>query len=211
MLRRGSEPNGLAKHLLVVGSGETERRALPHLLRHVVGFEVTSLTVRVPASGQLTTAQALKVIKGAWWESQGRGEPLDKVVVLIDADAARPEDAEAAFADLHRLTADLPIAVFVCSAKWHLEAWFFGDREGLRSWLGGKSLRRVAADPDEIIHPKLRLRALLSGPYTARTAESIAAAISAEVIAQRSKSFARFERAVRNGKGNDTIAVRDGR
>lgn len=40
-------------------------------------------------------------------------------------------------------------------AQWHLEAWYFGDAEGLRRYLGGKALGNVdTSQPDEIHNPK---------------------------------------------------------
>ncbi len=84
-------------------------------------------------------------------------------------------------------------------AKWHLEAWFFADPINLRQWFGGKALGLLEVPADNIESPKHRLRNLLSQPYTARTAEAIAAALSATNIRDCSPSFAKFEDAVRNG------------
>lgn len=181
--------------VLVVASGETERLALPYLLAHLP----SAVEVRIPPRGDLTIQRADQVIRAAFWEAKGRGQPPDKAVVLVDADAKDPGAKEDDFAPLHSRIGDLPLPVRVVAAKWHLEAWFFADLAGLRAWLGGRSPGRIASSPDEIELPKHRLRNLLSEPYTARTAGSIAASLSSTTIRQRSPSFAKFEDAVRNG------------
>jgi Domain of unknown function (DUF4276) len=181
--------------VVVVASGETERLALPHLLAHVP----CSIEVRIPPRGDLTIQRADQILRAAWWEAKGRGEPPDKAVVLVDADAKDADVKEDDFAPLLSRIGDLPLPVRIVAAKWHLEAWFFADFAGLRAWLGGKSPGRIETPPDQIELPKHRLRNLLSEPYTARTAGSIASSLSSATIRQRSPSFAKFEDAVRNG------------
>lgn len=185
----------LGARVLIVASGETERRALPRLLVHLP----LSVDVRIPPRGDLTVQQAVRILRAAWWEGYGRGEPPDKAVVLVDADARDPTEKEADFDPLHSQLRELDIPIRVTAAKWHLEAWFFADLVGLRQWLGGKSPGRVASPPDEIESPKHRLRNLLSEPYTSRLAEDIASALSPATIRDRSPSFAKFEVAVKNG------------
>jgi hypothetical protein len=192
----------MGRDVLVVASGETERRSLPHLLKHLIGAELRKLVdVRISPHGRLTVPVAEKIVRAAWWEYQGSQVPIDKVVVLADADVKTLEETLRAFDDLERRLADLPFSVRVAAAKWHLEAWFFADAEGLRAWLGGRSLGRIQGMPDAIPSPKVRLCNLIAETYTSRVAESIASALSPEVIRQASPSFAGFEAAVKNGAG----------
>jgi len=144
----------------------------------------------------MSAAVARKVVIGAWWERIA--DPFEKVVVLIDADAADPSDKEAEFNPMVIQLASIPVPVIVTAAKWHLEAWFFGDADGLRGYLG-RSLGRIGTGPDGIERPKYRLRDLLGGVYTSTVAEEIGATLSATAIRGASPSFAKFERSVLNG------------
>jgi hypothetical protein len=192
----------MGRDVVVVASGDTERRSLPHLLRHLSGDELRApVDVRISPHGLLTVNIAERIIRATWWERHGRGTPPDKVVVLVDADAQPPEEKLVEFDELHRRCADLPLTVKAAVAKWHLEAWFFADAESLRVSLDGRSLGTISSDPDAIPFPKQRLRNLLNVPYTSRMAEHIASTLSPDAVRQRSPSFARFEAAVRNGGG----------
>lgn len=189
----------MGKRVLVVASGTTERLAIPHLLTHLHEEGVNFLDVRIPPRGALSVEQARRIVLAAWYESLGTPDAPDKVVVLVDANGLPPEDRITEFAALPRLLGHLPVPVHVTAAKAHLEAWFFADAAGLRSCLG-RSLGHVdASAPDEIDNPKNHLRNLLGEPYTSRTAERIASALTPAVIRDRSRSFAKFEAAVRNG------------
>jgi Domain of unknown function (DUF4276) len=191
----------MGRDVVVVASGDTERRALPHLLKHLLGAELASpVDVRISPHGLLTVGIAERIVKATWWERHGRGTPPDKIVVLVDADTRSRDEKLLEFDELPRRLADLPVAVKLAVAKWHLEAWFFADADGLRACLGGRSLGPLGADPDDMPFPKQRLRNLLDVPYTSRVAERIATAISTDVMRQRSLSFAHFEAAVKNGR-----------
>lgn len=188
--------------MLVVASGPTELRALPHLLRHLLREGVNSIDVRTPPAGRpLNVEVAGKLARGAYWEGRGREETPDKVVVLIDADAQSVEDATERFSALPSHLRDLPVTVYVAAAKWHLEAWFFADSASLRDSLG-RSLGHIdVSAPDQIGHPKNHLRQLLGDEiYTARVAERIASAVSPIAIRERSPSFRAFENTVRDGR-----------
>jgi hypothetical protein len=108
------------ERVLIVVSGETERRALPHLLDHLSQVGVADIQIRMSPHGSVTTDVAKKVIISAWWELSALGQAFDKAVVLVDADAARPEQKEAEFERLPSLISSIPIIVLVAAAKWHL-------------------------------------------------------------------------------------------
>lgn len=79
------------KLAVVVASGETERRALPHLLAHLRDEGVFAADVRIPPrNGVLNVQMAAKLIKAAWYEDVG--SPPDKIVVLVDVDAKTPAE-----------------------------------------------------------------------------------------------------------------------
>ena len=191
----------MGKRVVVIASGETERRSLPHLLSHLESNGVSVDEVVVPPRNrQLNVRMAERLIKAAWYGSLAT--PLDKFVVLVDTDGKVPENVVGPFIDQlpGRLGGDIDAAVLFAYAQQHLEAWFFGDADNLRRWLGGRSLGSVdTSKPDEIQNPKRHLKNLLGGVYTSPLAEEIARKLDAQTIAQRSPSFEGFVEAVMNG------------
>ena len=190
----------MAKRVVIVASGETERRALPHLSQHLRERGVTVVGVRVPPRNKALNAQmAEKLIKTAWYENQS--EPPDKFVIVVDLDG---KDPDAALEPLRRellgredgITAD----VLCAYAQEHLEAWYFADAENLRNYLDRDLGRVDTSRPDEIQNPKLHLKHLLGERvYTARVSGEIAETLDAGTIAGRSPSFKEFVDAITNG------------
>ena len=190
------------KRVVVIASGETERRSLPRLVSQLesIGDSVSQILIP-PRNRQLNVLMAERLIKRAWYDNPAK--PPDKFVVLVDADGKTPESVVGPFIEQlpARLGGDIDAAVLFAYAQQHLEAWFFGDADNLRNWLGGRALGGVdASKPDEIQNPKQHLKNLLGGGvYTAPVAAEIAGTLDAQVIAQRSPSFEGFVEAVING------------
>ena len=189
----------MPKNVFVVASGETERRALPHLVRHL---EKQGIAVNVgipPRNRQITASTAEKLIKSRLYD----GSPPDKVVILLDMDGKDPAPHVKTFKDEipSRLSGAPRVNIQYAYAQWHLEAWFFGDPSNLRQFLGGQALGNVDASlPDRIENPKHHLRNLLGNrTYTALVSEEIASNLSPQTIAARSPSFNGFIEAVQNG------------
>lgn len=192
----------MAKHVIVIASGETERRSLPHLLAHLRAEGVSIDEVRIPPRNRaLNPEMAEKLVKAAWYERVV--DPPEKFVVLLDVDGKVPAEV------LHPFQAQLPArlkpnihaTIQFAYAQWHLEAWYFADITTLREYLGGAPGKIDASKPDEVINPKLHLQNLLGNRvYTAVVSEEIARRLDANTIAQRSPSFQGFLEAVRNGK-----------
>ena len=188
----------MRKRVVVVASGETERRSLPHLFGHLEGADI--MDVRVPPRNlPLTPDMAERLIKASWFSSQH--QPPHKFVVLVDVDHGVPESVLDSFKEklpsrITMVNADLLYAF----AQHHLEAWYFADSAGLRRYLG-RSLGSVDASlPDQIENPKLHLKHLLGDRiYTARVSQEIAQSLDADTITQRSPSFNGFHQAVLNG------------
>ncbi len=174
----------MPKQVVVIASGETERRALPHLLAHLrsANIEIAS------------------------WFARGDSPP-DKIVLLLDADGNAPDDVLAPFRNElpRRIGPSIHVQLQFACAQWHLEAWYFGDPTSLRDYLGGRDLGKVdSSKPDEIQNPKLHWKHLLGERvYTAIISEEIAAKVNPQTIAQRSPSFQGFLEAVRNGRDAD--------
>lgn len=81
MRRRVSGPIEVTKQVIVLASGETERRALPHLVSHLRDRDVSVVEVRVPPRNRaLDVRMAENLIKASWFRSVGA--PPDKFVLL---------------------------------------------------------------------------------------------------------------------------------
>ena len=191
----------MAKNVIVLASGETERRALPHLLSYLRARGVSLVEVRIPPrNGALSVRMAESLIKAAWYERPGA--PPDKFVILLDVDGKPPNRVLEPFRTLpKRLGSEIGAAVLYAYAQWHLEAWYFADAMGLRGYFHGRTLGNVdTSKPDGIQNPKLHLKHLLgTRVYTARISEEIARGLDATTIAERSPSFKGFVEAVMNG------------
>lgn len=189
----------MAKRVVVIASGRTEREALPHLTKHFgeIGYK---FDIRIPPRNRpLIPNIATLLVKAAWWELSGRGEVPNKFVVLVDADGRSPAERLLPFKEACSKLKDIAAPILATAAQWHLEAWFFGHAEALREFLGRDLGNVDASAPDSITNPKLHLRHLLGDVYHSRLAGEIASRLSASVIRDRSPSFASFEEAVRNG------------
>lgn len=198
----------MSKRVVVLASGETERRALPHLVSHLreAGIRVE---VRIPPRHRALRVDIVeRIIKAAWFASIH--DPPAKFVVLVDVDrAATPDEVVSPLREeLSQRVSNVKAALLFAYAQQHLEAWYFADAENLRQWLGGRSLGSVdTSTPDAIQDPKRHLSNLLGNRvYTARTSEDIARTLDPETIEQRSPSFKTLVEAVRNGDGSSALS-----
>ena len=192
----------MGKRVVVIASGETERRSLPHLLAHLRAEDTFVDEIRIPNRNKaLDVEMAEKIVKSVWYAPTQNVVP-DKFVILVDADGSTSEQVLLPFRD--KLPGRLGPAItatlqFAC-AQWHLEAWYFADAAALSTYLGRDSGHVDTSQPDEIQNPKLHLRNLLGDRlYTAVISEDIARKLSAQTITQNSPSFRGFVEAVRNG------------
>ncbi len=191
----------MTKDVVVIASGETERRALPHLLAHLRGGDIAVVEVRIPPGTKaLNVDMAGRLIKASWFERII--DPPDKFVLLVDTDGRTPDEVLRPFRDQlpQRLGPNIQTQIQFACAQWHLEAWYFADVMGLRTYLERAPGSVDTSKPDEIINPKGHLKNLLGNRvYTAVISEEIAKKLNPQTIAQRSASFHGFLEAVRNG------------
>ena len=190
----------MAQSAVVLASGETERRSLPHLVAHLRERGTTVDQVRISPNGILNYRVSEKLIKSVWYENIYC--PPQKIVLLVDVDGKTPCQVLSPLReklDL-RLPPEIKMRLQYAYAQWHLEAWYFADADNLRRYLD-RSLGKVdASKPDEIQNPKLHLKHLLAPEvYTASISEEIARAVAPETIALRSPSFSGFLHALLNG------------
>ena len=188
----------MGKRVFVVASGDTERRALPHLVRHLTSQGIDVNIGIPPRNRQITVLTAEKLIKSRLYDAC----PPDKVVILLDLDGKEPTQYLKPFREEipKRLSNAPNVIIQYAFAQWHLEAWFFGDALNLGRYLGGNALGNVDTSlPNQIENPKQRLRNLLTNRvYTAIVSAEIAKNLNPQVIASRSPSFNGFLEAIRN-------------
>ncbi len=192
----------MPKQVVVIASGPTERAALPFLAEHL-REENISINVQIPPKhGKLTVDVATSILKAAWYRPLDNLPP-DKFVILVDVDGKQPDEVMEPFRQniASRLEPQITASLQFAYAQWHLEAWFFGDSDGLRAYLGLDLGSVDPSNPDSIENPKQHLRSLLDDNYTRLTAEAIARQLNPQTIAGRSPSFRGFIEAVRNGDG----------
>ena len=86
----------MIKRVIVIASGETERRAIPHPVAHLQDRGIVIDGVRIPLRQRpLDIETAEKLVKAAWYENLPT--PPDKFVILVDVDRADPQVATAPF------------------------------------------------------------------------------------------------------------------
>ena len=190
----------MARRVIVIASGETERRALPHLVAYLEEEHgVVVQGVRIPPRNKaLDAGMAERLARAAWHENPS--SPPDKFVVVVDVDRDAPEDVVRPFRSrLAERLAEVEATVLCAYAQQHLEAWYFGDADNLRSYLDRDLGNVDTSAPDEIQNPKLHLKHLLDRTYTSLISADIASRLDPKTIAQRSPSFKGFVDAIMNG------------
>jgi len=192
----------MTKRVVVIASGETERRSLPHLLAHLVAEDILVIEVRRPDGNKaLSVEMAEKLVKAAWWAPPENVVP-DKFVILLDVDGKDPREVLRPFCEElpSRVGPKVTASFQFAYAQWHLEAWYFADVARLRTYLGRDPGGVDTSKPDEIQNPKLHLKNLLGDRmYTAVISEEIARVLNVQTIIDRSPSFQGFLEAVRDG------------
>ena len=191
----------MEKRVIVIASGETERRAIPHLVQHLQDRDVELSSVAIPSNNRgLNVDMVEKLIASEWFSSTLRP---NKFVILVDADGKDPDEILQPFRE--NLPSRLPrglssdAVLYVC-AQWHLEAWYFADADNLSACIERPLGNVDTSSPDAIQNPKLHLKNLLADKfYTARVSEDIAKSLDARAIVRRSPSFQSFIAAVENG------------
>lgn len=200
--------SGTLKRVVIIASGETERRALPHLVAHVRAENIVLEEVLIPPGHKALTVEMAARLVTASWHTHLAQRP-DKFVILVDADGKVPEEVIRPFNELRsRLGPNITSSILCTCAQWHLEAWYFGDARGLRTYLGGSLGQVDTSAPDQIQNPKLHLRHLLQErAYTAVISEEIARTVDARQITHHSPSFRGFVEAMRNGHRPEVSSV----
>ncbi len=196
----------MGKRVILIASGETERRALPHLVQPLRDHGVIVDDVRIPPRNKvLNLTMAEKLIKSAWYENLHA--PPAKFVMVMDLDGSKPDEI---LGPIRKRLSDrlgqVKAQVLYAYAQQHLEAWYFADAANLRKYLCRNLGRVDTSKPDKICNPKLHLKQLLEKRvYTARISEEIAKNLDTKTIAGRSPSFKNFVDAIMNGDSAESF------
>ena len=67
--RKALGPDDVARNVIVLASGETERRSLPHLVAHLQKQGTSVDDVRISPNGALNRKVSEKLIRAAWYEN----------------------------------------------------------------------------------------------------------------------------------------------
>ena len=58
----------MSKHVVVIASGEIERRSLPHLMAHLQAEDIFVVDVRIPPGCRALSVEMVeKLVKAAWY------------------------------------------------------------------------------------------------------------------------------------------------
>ncbi len=177
----------------LVVEGPYDEAALSELVR-----KCTSSEVRVICRPCRSAFQLMKQFPGFLEDFRhvDQGFPVDKAIVIRDADRQNPDDLIA------KMEARITGRIYPFPRKFlvivqELEAWLLADEAAL-SALTGKPQRRIL-DPEALDDPKERLARILSRArlsYTSEIARRIANASRADVLAARCPSFEKFQAAI---------------
>ena len=190
----------MARSVVVIASGRTESRSLPHLVSHLRMQGTTVYDVRIPPNHKaLKPMMSTRLIRSVWEENIDY--PPQKIVLLVDVDGKVSGNVVEEHRSEHtkRLPDEIRSRLQYAYAQWHLEAWYFADAENLQTYLQRDLGNVDTSKPDEIQNPKLHLKHLLPRTYTARVSEEIARTLNPRTIEGRSPSFKGFVEAVLNG------------
>ena len=127
-----------------------------------------------------------------------RGAPVDKALVIRDADNRDPQVLISAMTTRYAdRSYPFPVTPFVIVQE--LETWLLADNHAL-SQICNRMVPDIQATLEEIENPKERLQRVLSQAntnYTKETARKIAEATNLERLAYRCPGFRSFRRALR--------------
>jgi hypothetical protein len=141
-----------------------------------------------------------------YFEHVHLGNPVDKALVVCDADQKPPAELRASLSQETRNRASWPAdKLHICIVRQEIETWLLSDENAVNSVAsergGHARIARVQEDPENIGDPKARLRTLPSAAGLVATPavyQQIASRLDLETLRQRCPSFQEFEQAVRN-------------
>jgi hypothetical protein len=177
----------------LIVEGIYDEAALTELARKCSQSEVK--VICRPCGG---VPQLMKLFPGFLkeFEHVNTGRPVDKAIVVRDADHKIPKDLISQMEKKisGRKYLFMPKCLVIVQK---LEAWLLADEEAL-STVTGRIQHRIP-DPEKIYDPKARLRRILSDvriDYTTERARMIAAAVRPDILAARCPKFKRFQETI---------------
>ena len=187
----------------LIVEGYYDAAVLETLARQVAQSPVT-LYLR-PCGGK----QRLKRIFPAYlreFEHVHHGKPVDKALVVCDADQKPPEEVrESLSRKIENLARWSAGNLHFCIVRQETETWLLADENAISSVAsergGHARVPPVQEHPESISDPKSRLHNILSSaglPATDNVYKQIASRLDLETLRRRCPSFREFEQAVRD-------------
>lgn len=132
-----------------------------------------------------------------------RGRPVDKALVIRDADRGDPDTIEGLM--MRRIQGQsfsFPRGVQLIAVRRDMETWLLADEEAVNAVAlsrGGRHVASVQGTLEEIVNPKERFMRLLSQarlPYDQQVCREIAQRTKLDTLRYRCPAFLSFERKV---------------
>ncbi|MGH7796525.1 MAG: DUF4276 family protein [Candidatus Binatia bacterium] len=180
----------------LIVEGFYDEAALSEFVRKSASFDVEVIC--------RTCGNAIQVMKKfpallKQFEHANAGRPVDKAIVIRDADHKNPDELIANMNDkISGRSYSFPVDLLVVVEE--MEAWLLADETALVT-VTGRPQQRVLS-PETIYDPKVRLKNILSNSritYTAERARQIAGASNIDVLSERCPNFQKFREAVVRG------------
>jgi hypothetical protein len=184
----------------IVVEGAYDRLVYEELIRRISSSDVKVIsrdTEGVPKLNRIFPAMLRD------FEQVQRGQPVDKALVIRDANGKDPTALEQQMRErIQGQHFSIPKGIQFHAVRRTMETWLLADVSAINSVAaarGGKEVALVQGTLEDIVDPKDRLRRLLSQaglPYTDQVCREIAAKTSIETLRNRCPSFRIFEQKV---------------
>lgn len=184
----------------IVVEGEYDELALTEMIRKCCQSEIEIFSRKCGGKKQLIK-KFPRLLKSFCHQKQG--SYVDKALVILDADG---QDAKKLKEIMTNRIADknyrFDVKFIVITQE--LEAWLLADEEAISkvtSSRSGRTVVRISENLESIIHPKEKLREILSGAkvyYAPEVARGIAKEADLSKIESRCRTFGEFLQAVKD-------------
>jgi len=184
----------------LIVEGPFDQAMYEALIPRICGTEVSVRTLKCRGVDRLMKKFHffLQALEHVW-----QGGPVDKALVIRDADDEDPSAIETEMARrIQRMEYVFPRGVKLCIVRRAMESWLLADAQAINTVAqarGGRKIQEVQQTPEEIHDPKGKLRSVLSEarlPYTEPVCAEIASHLRIDHLEYRCPSFRAFKQNV---------------